>query len=339
MPPAISLDRFDIDPPVLLAPMAGVTDAPFRRLAASFRVGDARGVGLVCSEMVASRALVAADQRMQAKAALADTAGLTAVQLAARDPETLAEAARIAEGLGAPIIDLNMGCPAKKVTGGYAGAALMREPDLALRLIEAARAAVSVPITVKMRLGWDADCLTAPEIAARAEAAGVSMITVHGRTRRQFYKGEADWRAIAAVVERVAIPVVANGDIVDAASARRALALSGAAGVMIGRATQYRPWLLAEIAAALVGAPFRPPNYAEQADGLIRQHREMLALYGVDIGLRAARKHLGWRLAALPGGDRFRAVIMRFVDPEAVEGALRAAFAAAQEGGQGRSAA
>ncbi len=236
--------------PVLLAPMSGITDLPFRQVVASF------GAGLVVSEMIASGEMVTArPSRRAASRARAEVSPdiPTAVQLAGRDAGALAEAARIAEGQGAPLIDINMGCPAKKVVGGLSGSALMREPDLALSLIEAVVGAVTVPVTLKMRLGWDGDCLNAAELARRAEAVGVQMITIHGRTRAQFYTGRADWAAIRAVTDAVRVPVIANGDILDAASARQALAQSGAAGVMIGRGAQGRPWLLAQIAAALYG--------------------------------------------------------------------------------------
>ena len=248
--------------PVLLAPLAGITDLPFRTLVASF------GAGLVVSEMVACREIVTG---------------------------WMAEAARMIEASGARIIDINMGCPAKKVVGGLSGSALLREPDHALRLIEAVVAAVKVPVTLKTRLGWDDDCLNAPDIARRAEGAGVRMITIHGRTRCQFYKGKADWAAIAAVKRAVGVPVIANGDIVDAASAAEALRLSGADGVMVGRAAQGRPWLLAQIAHDLYGNPAPDvPTGHDLVDMVSRHYEAMLMFCGQDLGLRVARKHLGW---------------------------------------------
>ena len=245
----VTLGEITLDAPVLLAPMAGITDLPFRNLVQSF------GAGLVVSEMVASQEMVQAKPGVRERAELGFGRAGTAVQLAGRDPYWMAEAARMVEANGAQIIDINMGCPAKKVVGGLSGSALMKEPDRALALIEAVVAAVSVPVTLKTRLGWDDDLRNAPRIARAAEAAGVKMITIHGRTRAQFYKGRADWAAIAATRQAVAIPVIANGDIGGVADARTALARSGADGVMVGRATGGRPWLIAEIAAGLAGTP------------------------------------------------------------------------------------
>ncbi|MCC6006366.1 MAG: tRNA dihydrouridine synthase DusB [Rhodobacteraceae bacterium] len=284
--------------------MAGITDLPFRRVVAGF------GAGLVVSEMVASAELLTARPSARARAELGLGEGATAVQLAGREAGAMAEAARMLEGQGARIIDINMGCPAKKVTSGWSGSALMREPDHALRLIEAVRGAVSVPVTLKMRLGWDEGCLNAPELAVRAEGAGVSMITVHGRTRCQFYRGAADWAAIAAVVRAVSVPVVANGDIIDASTARAALAASGAAAVMVGRGARGRPWVLASIAAGLGLMPLPDIPHGAQRAALVAAHYDaILSFYGRELGLRVARKHLGWYLdAAAEGGAEGRAI-------------------------------
>ena len=279
----------DLKSPVLLAPMAGITDLPFRELVGSF------GAGLVVSEMVASHDMLNARPGSREKAELGLGRVGTAVQLAGREAAPMAEAAKMVEGQGATIIDINMGCPAKKVTQGYSGSALMRTPDHALTLIEAVVRAVNIPVTLKTRLGWDDNMLNAPEIARRAEAAGISMITIHGRTRCQFYKGHADWAAIANVKSAVTIPVIANGDITDAQTASDALRQSQGDGVMIGRGARGKPWLLAQVSNALYGTPAPQVPNGHQFAEMVRVHYDaMIRFYGREIGLRVARKHLGW---------------------------------------------
>ena len=275
---------------VLLAPMSGITDAPFRRLTATL------GAGLVVSEMTASDDL-ANGRPMSVLRCEATGVGPHVVQLAGCQTRWMAEGARIAEAAGADIIDINMGCPARHVTGGQSGSALMRDLDHALRLIEVTIAAVKVPVTLKMRLGWDDRTLNAPELARRAEAAGVQMITVHGRTRCQFYKGEADWSAVRAVRDAISIPLIVNGDITSYEKAVDALEMSGADAVMIGRGAQGQPWLPGQIGRRLeTGTAESAPPLAEQLKHIRGLYDEICSHYGLRIGLKHARKHLGWAL-------------------------------------------
>nr|WP_224817065.1 tRNA dihydrouridine synthase DusB [Hasllibacter sp. MH4015] len=323
---SLSLADIKLDPPVLLAPMAGITDLPFRRLVSRF------GAGLVVSEMVASQEMVEAKPSVRARAELGFGEQATAVQLAGREAHWMAEAARIAEGQGARIIDINMGCPAKKVVGGMSGSALMRDLDHALRLIEAVVGAVTVPVTLKTRLGWDDDTLNAADLARRAEDAGIAMITIHGRTRCQFYNGHADWSAIRDVKDAVGIPVIANGDVTDAPAAAQALRCSGADGVMVGRGIQGQPWLLAEIGAALFGAPAPDvPRGDALADMVIGHYRDMLDFYGRDLGLRVARKHLGWYMDGARSPASLRKRLLTTKAPQDVIAALPEALAHAPE--------
>ncbi|MFK0383064.1 tRNA dihydrouridine synthase DusB [Agrobacterium sp. NPDC090273] len=299
----------------VLAPMSGVTDLPFRQLAWRY------GAGLVVTEMVASRELVANKGESWARL---KNAGMVphVVQLAGREAHFMAEAAKIAADNGAGIVDINMGCPAKKVTGGYSGSALMRDPDHALSLIEATVRAVDVPVTLKMRLGWDENSLNAPDIARRAEEAGVQLVTIHGRTRMQFYEGRADWDAIRAVRDVISVPLIANGDVETAEDAREILARSGADAVMVGRGAQGQPWLPAVLAGHAA------PERSDIADIVVEHYGMMLEFYGREAGFRHARKHLGWYLDRFAPGTaaKDKATIMTSGDTAQVTDLLRAAL-------------
>ncbi|MFZ0424372.1 MAG: tRNA dihydrouridine synthase DusB [Xanthobacteraceae bacterium] len=314
--------------PVLLAPMSGITDAPFRRVA------SALGAGLVVSEMTACAAL--ATGKRNARLRVEDQgSGLHVVQIAGCEAHWMAEGARIAQDLGAAIIDINMGCPAKHVTNGESGSALMRDPDHALCLIEAVVQSVKVPVTLKMRLGWDERSRNAAELARRAQGAGVAMVTVHGRTRCQFYTGRADWTAVRAVKDSVTIPVVVNGDIVDFDAADRALAQSGADAVMIGRGAKGRPWFPGQVARYLAtGKREADPALTEQLNLIDELYDAMLRHHGLDIGIRHARKHVGWALdtaAATLGAPSdilkaLRSRVLTAVEPSIVRRRLAEAF-------------
>jgi tRNA-dihydrouridine synthase B len=307
--------------------MSGVTDLPFRRLAKRF------GAGVVVSEMVAceSAALGSEEARLRAEGEGLD---LHVVQLAGRDPAAMAEGVRIAEAAGANVIDINMGCPAKRVTNGYAGSALMRDPDLALRIVDATVRAANVPVTLKMRLGWDENNLNAPDIGRRAEAAGVRLVTVHGRTRCQFYKGAADWNAIRRVREAISVPLVANGDLTRPDDARAMLAASGADAVMIGRGAYGRPWIVGQTASLLAGHRPRPEPAGDALIELVLEHYDMmLAHYGIAQGTRIGRKHLGWYVERFAAGApaALRQAILTGTEPKAVARLLVATFGAGAE--------
>lgn len=303
---------------VFLAPMSGVSDLPFRKRAAE------AGAGMVVSEMVASAELCNRHKESMLRLS-GEGLGTHVVQLAGREGHWMGEAAKIAEGEGADIIDINMGCPAKKVTGGYSGSALMRDLDHAMTLVEATVNAVKVPVTLKMRLGWDENSINAPELAKRAEDAGIAMVTVHGRTRCQFYEGTADWDAIHAVRNVIKIPLVANGDVSSRADAEELLRRSGADAVMVGRASYGQPWL----AGLIAGGDFAPRSQKDILSYIIRHYEDMLDHYGRKTGIRHARKHLGWYLDR-HAGEAFspsdKAEIMTLIDPEAVVAALGRLF-------------
>lgn len=301
----------------VLAPMSGISDLPFRRLAWQF------GAGLVVTEMIASRELVCKSRESQVRLQ-GDGISPHMVQLAGREEKWMREGAIVAEANGADIIDINMGCPAKKVTGGYSGSALMRDLDHALRLIEATVEAVRVPVTLKMRLGWDESSLNAPELAVRAQDAGVRLITVHGRTRCQFYKGRADWGAIRAVRDVISIPLIANGDVETPADVSAIRSASGADAVMIGRAAQGQPWLVG----ALAGHRDAPETIEEIAELAVEHYDATLIHYGVPVGMRHFRKHFGWYLGRFAPGcpPDVKARIMTGLVPDQVSREFRSAL-------------
>ncbi len=300
----IKIDKIQLQDNVLLAPMSGVTDLPFRRLVKSF------GASLVISEMIASRAMIMQTRESLKKCQKDDTHFPMSVQLAGCEPEVMAEAARLNEDLGADIIDINFGCPVKKVVNGFAGSALMKDEDLATRIMDAVVKAVKIPVTMKMRLGWNYENLNAASLAKKAENVGIKMLTVHGRTRCQMYNGSANWELINAVKEMVKIPVIANGDIKTTADAKRALELSKADGVMIGRACYGKPWLINQINQELKGEVADTiPSIEEQQKIVLNHFQEMIDHYGEQVAIPLARKHIGWYSGGLKNSSEFRAKV------------------------------
>jgi len=317
----INIGPLEIDDPIVLAPMSGVTDMPFRRLV------KRAGAGLVVSEMIASRAMVhAARKTMKMATHCADEYPIS-VQLAGCEPDVMAEAARINEDFGATIIDINMGCPVKKVTNGDAGSALMRDLGLASKLLEVTVKAVNIPVTLKMRTGWDDDTRNAPQLAKIAEDCGIQAIAVHGRTRCQFYKGRADWPFIASVKDAVNIPVFGNGDVVSVDDAKKLLKDSGADGILVGRGTYGRPWFLNQISHYLkTGERLADPTVEAQMEIVLEHFDAIVSHYGAQPGVKIARKHLGWYSKGLSNSAEFRQEVFQLDTPDAVKARIRAFY-------------
>jgi len=317
---SINLGKFQIIP-IMLAPMAGVTDVPFRNIVKSFG-----GVGLMFSEMIASRAILQ-NKEKSLKKCQKQKFDINAVQIAGNNPKYMAEAAKLNQELGADIIDINFGCPVKKVVKGFAGSAIMKDPKLAREIIQAVVQAVKVPVTVKMRMGWDFNNLNAPEIAKIAEEEGAQMITIHGRTRSQLYSGKANWEFIATVKDKVKIPVIANGDIKIPLDAKECLKQSKADGIMIGRGIYGKPWLLNQINEFLTtGKIIDSPTIKEQKQIVLKHFNDMIEHYGEQVAVPLARKHIGWYSAGLHGSTEFRNKINRMKDVEEIKDEIEGFF-------------